>query len=124
MKLGYVSIGVDAKRYLAHRLAWLFVYGKWPDKHIDHIDGNTSNNRLNNLRDVSVVVNAQNRTRCNKQRRSGSGLLGAHRHFDGSWRARIRVNGKTVHIGLYKTPQEAHEAYLAYKRIHHAGCTL
>ncbi len=60
--LGYVriSLGRGASRF-AHRLAWLLVYGKWPDGDIDHIDQAKANNRIANLRDVSRSANNQNR---------------------------------------------------------------
>lgn len=59
-KLGYVVINLLGKRYLAHRLAWLYVYGCWPDNEIDHIDRVKSNNSIYNLRDVSRSINGRN----------------------------------------------------------------
>lgn len=59
-KDGYVQIGVDNKKYHAHRLAWLYTYGRLPKEQIDHIDGNPSNNKLENLREVSPIENQRN----------------------------------------------------------------
>ena len=50
---GYILIGLLGKRYRAHRLAWLYVYGTWPKHDIDHINRNRSDNRICNLRDVT-----------------------------------------------------------------------
>jgi HNH endonuclease len=57
----YLLVTVDQVQYMAHRLIWLLVYGKWPDNQIDHIDGNGLNNKLSNLRDVTCAVNLRNR---------------------------------------------------------------
>ena len=59
-KNGYWHIGVKGKWAYAHRLAWLYVHGEWPDSLIDHIDGNRSNNRIGNLRKTDMAGNAIN----------------------------------------------------------------
>lgn len=110
--------------YLAHRLAWLFSNGQWPSQVIDHIDGNPQNNRIANLRDASIQANQENQRRAQRSNRS-SGLLGSH--FDaqtGRWMAKISVMNKTIHIGRYDTPQEAHTAYVSAKRNLHKGGML
>ena len=56
----YVSVGFEGRSYKAHRLAWLLTFGEWPKDEIDHIDGDRSNNRLGNLRDVPHKVNQMN----------------------------------------------------------------
>ena len=118
---GYRVIGIDGARYLAHRLAWFHVYGDWPIGQIDHINGNKSDNRIGNLRDVSRQVNNQNiRT---AQRDSRSGILGVRVEGAG-FTARLKVDGKSLHIGSFRTEDEASAAYIAAKRKHHAGCTL
>ena len=53
---GYYRVSLDSERHLAHRLAWLYVYGKWPELTIDHINRNPSDNRIQNLRDVTACV--------------------------------------------------------------------
>lgn len=62
---GYILIGVGSGRYLAHRLAWLYVHGVWPDpdKVIDHINRDRSDNRICNLREATGVENARNTKR-------------------------------------------------------------
>lgn len=107
---------------MAHRLAWLYVYGEWPNGDIDHIDGDRLNNRIANLRDVSRRVNLENQRRpkaCNK-----SGFLGVKTFRDQRFQARIQVRGVQLHLGTFDTPHEAHAAYVAAKRNLHQGCTL
>lgn len=118
---GYTHIRLDNTVYLAHRLAWLYVFGVWPVSHIDHINGVRGDNRISNLRDVSASVNGQNRKRA--QSNSSSGALGAYR-FKTRWASSIYVSGKTRHIGYFSSAEEAHAAYLRAKRLLHEGCTI
>ena len=118
---GAVWIKLFGKAYLAHRLVWAWVFGAWPRECIDHIDGNPSNNRLGNLRDVSHAINLQNERRA--RRNNKSGFLGVSRDRN-RWAASLMTTGWKRHIGTFDTPQEAHAAYVAAKRIAHAGCTL
>jgi len=118
---GYGYIKVARVRYSQHRLAWLYMHGEWPKNDIDHIDGNPSNNAISNLRDVTRQVNSQNHKKAYST--SDSQLLGVLKHFN-KWRAQIRVSGKGVHIGLFDTAIQAHEAYLVAKRQLHEGNTL
>ncbi len=118
---GYLVTKIDKKLYQNQRLIWLWVHGEWPKGVIDHINHNSSDNSLANLRDVQVVVNAQNRS--GPQRDNKCGYLGVIQRKN-SFRARVKHNGKMIYVGTYKTPQEAHEAYLAKKREVHVGCTL
>lgn len=120
---GYTRIGFQGRDHLAHRIAWAIHYGRWPDGVLDHIDGNPANNRIANLRDVSMRINMQNRRTAT--RGSLSGLLGAHLHkATGLWHAVIKTSGKVTSLGYHKTPEEAHAAYLEAKRRLHEGCTI
>lgn len=120
---GRFVIRAGGKRFLAHRLAWAIVYGKWPDGEIDHIDGNPSNNAISNLRDVTKTINMQNRKRATSH--NSSGLIGAHYHTkDKRWRARIVINGVSTYLGSFKTPEEASQKYIEAKRKYHDGCTI
>lgn len=119
---GYVRIGVLGRIYKAHRLAMFLTYGKFPGMEIDHINGNKSDNRLCNLREVSRTTNQQN---CISAYKSNStGFLGVSQHKPGIWRARIWVEGKNKSLGLFSSPELAHQAYKTAKRSFHKGCTI
>lgn len=120
-RIGYRTIGYRGRIYKAHRLAWLYVTGKWPDGLIDHINGIKDDNRFENLRVVDESGNSQNIRKPNK--RNKSGFMGVIL-FQGKWRASITHSGKTHWLGDFTTPEEAHQTYLAAKRKFHAACTL
>jgi HNH endonuclease len=107
--------------HLAHRLAWLYVHGIWPERKIDHINGNPCDNRLVNLRDVSQAQNMQNY----RKAKSGSalGIQGVTRNGTG-FMAQLTVNYKNVYLGTFRTSEAAHEAYLVAKRNLHPFSTL
>jgi hypothetical protein len=118
---GYLQLMVDGHPTFVHRFIWFYVYGKWPDGNIDHIDGNRSNNRLRNLRDVTQSMNIQNEIKPRSNNKSGFLGVKANR---GLWKAEISVNGKTKFLGRFKTPEEAHHVYIEAKRQFHPGCTI
>jgi len=121
---GYIRITVDQHRVWAHRLAWFYTHGAWPAQQIDHINGDTSDNRLDNLRDASPRVNMQNERR-GRQRKNRGTLLGAHWCTTWKrWKSSINAEGKRLHIGWFDTEQQAHDAYVAAKRRLHPGCTI
>lgn len=106
---GYVVLNFsNGDIYPAHRLIWAMSTGKWPD-FIDHINGIRNDNRLANLRSCSRSQN-----QCNRgiQKNNTSGFKGIHLHSDGRWRAKLRANVGDIHIGLFTTPDEAHDAYV------------
>lgn len=118
---GYWRIQVDGKSMLAHRAAWLYMTGDLPDVLIDHRNCDLSDNRFKNLRVADAAVNAQNRRRGH----GASGVLGVSRRPDcDRWHARIYVGGRLKYLGLFKTSELAHEAYVNAKRELHQGCTL
>lgn len=121
--MGYSVIPFRRKRYSAHRLAWLYVTGKWPEKFIDHINGIKSDNRIENLREATNAENHQNLKNAMKSNKSG--FLGVSKRSDrNKWVASIKLNGKPIHIGDYDSPEVAYEAYLAKKRELHTHCTI
>lgn len=119
---GYVRLSIDGSDYLAHRLAWLYMTGSWPKGQIDHKNGTRSDNRWDNLRDVTTRVNSQNQ-RKPMNTNVNTGLLGSYRNGD-RFMSKIKVNGRIVYLGTFDTPEQAHEIYVAAKRQLHEGCTL
>lgn len=116
---GYLLIRVDGFQYRAHRLAWLYTKGSFPELLIDHINGDKLDNRIANLRDVSSRVNSENIR--SPYRTNKSKLLGAHYAGSNRWNSSISVRGKIVFLGHFPTPEEANSAYLAAKRRLHEG---
>ncbi len=117
---GRVRIMVDGLIYLRSRLAWLHYYGEWSKEMLDHINHDVADDRIANLRDVSRMVNMQNQIRSHTKTGLPLGVYPSKRRFQ----AAIKIEGKRVYIGNYKTPEEAHAAYLDVKRRHHSGNTL
>jgi hypothetical protein len=102
---GYIYMQIAGKKYAGHRLAWLSVYGHFPDGQIDHIDGNRSNNALSNLRVVSNQVNQQNSS---LRIDNSSGQVGVSWFKTRlTWRAVINVSGKQTTLGYFKILEEA-----------------
>ena len=116
---GYVCIKLGQHKVFAHRLAWLVTRGSWPEHFIDHIDGNPSNNRIVNLRDVPQALNIHNVRRDKSGKTSGL-PRGVKKNGNG-FAARIRSGGKSLHIGQFATIGEASTAYQAARARLHAG---
>lgn len=110
---GYREISFSQKVYSAHRLAWRLHYGEWPDKMLDHINGDRSDNRLSNLRLATNSQNMMNRGSTRPDMPKGVFREGQR------YRAQIRANKVRYQLGTYSTPEEAHAAYCeAAKRLH------
>lgn len=120
----YVQIKVDMTLYRAHRLAWLYVTGEWPQETIDHLNGVRHDNRLCNLREASIAVNSQNRRDPHPNNASAGALGVSKRNGTGGYQARIRYQGKEKRLGTFPTAEMAHQAYLSAKRALHPGCTI
>lgn len=122
-KEGYWRIKIDGVLYAASRLAWLYHYGAWPQNCVDHIDGNTANNRINNLRDVTTFLNQQNQRK--PQIHNKTGFLGvSYSKKLRKFYAQIIIQEKKKHLGLFATAAEAGTAYLEAKRRFQPGCTI
>jgi hypothetical protein len=106
---GYVKVTIKCRGYQAHRIAWKLFYGHDPEKIIDHIDHDKSNNKIKNLR---LATNSENLANQKLSVSSTSGAKGVSFHKCSSkWEAYIAVNGKRKHLGLYTTIKEAKDAY-------------
>jgi hypothetical protein len=106
---GYKKISVDGKTYTAHRLAWFYIYKKWPNGDIDHIDNNRLNNKISNLREATRSQNLQNKK---MQSNNTSGYIGvSYDKARDKWDARLKVFGKQICLGLFETAEEASKAY-------------
>jgi len=119
---GYIQIGIDGYRYYAHRLAYLYMTYGWPAAEIDHRDGDRINNKWSNLRCATKSQNLQNQRKA-RSNNQGSGLLGAFQKSNG-WMARIVVNKTPIYLGYFSSPEQAHDAYLAAKRLVHEFGTI
>lgn len=114
---GYVSICVDGTSYKAHRLAWLYVHGKPPADQIDHINGVRDDNRIANLREATSAENHQNQGLHPTNSSGYHGVTWVPQRK--RWKAQIKVLGKNKHLGMYREPEAAAEAYKAAKaRVH------
>lgn len=114
---GYSRIKIDERLYLAHRLAWLYVYGEWPAQQIDHRDRDRGNNRINNLRCATASENMFNKP-IYKNNSSGAKGVSWHKQHR-KYIATIHCNGKSRHLGLFATVDEASAVYQeACKRLH------
>ena len=100
---GYIYLRVDGHRYMAHRLAWLYVYGAHPEDVIDHKNGIKDDNKISNLRVVTKSENQRNRV-INKN--NSSGILGVYKNKN-RWVAQITLDGVTKSLGSYTTRNEA-----------------
>jgi hypothetical protein len=109
---GYRVLEINGKAFLCHRISWAIFYGEFPRNQIDHINGNRSDNRISNLREVTAEGNAKNR----KVRvDSRSGVSGVSQLPGGRWRASIAINGKRTHLGVYSTVEAASKVREKFK---------
>lgn len=109
---GYIQIVINYKRYLAHRLAFLYTTGSFPEKYTDHINGNKKDNRFRNLRQASGFQNMCNRS---KQKNNTSGIRGVRRQGK-KYEARANFQGESYRLGLFPTPKEASKAYQEFTK--------
>lgn len=117
---GHLHVLLNRRFLAVHRVVWKYVHGVDPPEEIDHRDGVKTNNRLANLR---AATSSQN---CMNMAARGQWPKGVYRYKrDGSFRAQIKIKGRTTYLGIYPTPEAAHEAYrvAAEKHFGEFACT-
>jgi len=105
-KRGYKRVSINGKRYLLHKLAILYTTGNYPEGEVDHIDGNTSNNSIKNLRDVDKLENRKN-LKLYKNNKFGCVGIGLK---DGKYFAQAQCNNIFYFRGYFATLEEAIDA--------------
>jgi hypothetical protein len=112
----FMTIGGRRATLHAHRIAWALTHGAWPTDQIDHIDGDPSNNRISNLRDVSNAENGRNQ----KLRvDSSTGVTGVYWHkASGKWHASIYAGERQIHLGLHENKADAVAARKAAEKLY------
>jgi hypothetical protein len=111
---GYIHIGIDGKRYKAHRLAWYHHFGEWPRLEISHLDNVKVNNSITNLKDTNHSDNKHNDSavRSDKTSELPRGVYPSGKGF----KAQISLNGKEEYLGTFQTIAEASQAYISRKQ--------
>jgi hypothetical protein len=111
----YWHIQIDGKKIKRSHIVFCLTHGRWPVGQIDHINGDSADDRASNLREATPTQNAWN----HKRRSKKSPLpMGVRRAMSGRYVARIAVNKRQITIGTYDTPGQAQRAYLAARFIH------
>jgi hypothetical protein len=111
---GHIQIAISKRKYLAHRLAFLYMTGSFSEMIVDHKDLNKQNNAWSNLRECNGSQNQSNKESIG----NSTGYKGVSREFN-KFNAYIKKNKKTIYLGLFKTPQEAHAACCAASNKFH-----
>lgn len=114
---GYLKIKIDGTKYRAHRLAWFYVHGVWPDNLLDHEDGDALNNRISNLRLATRTQNNRNKTMYSNNTSGVTGVTWCNEML--AWRVRLRLNGVNNHLGFFADLEEATIAADGFRQNHH-----
>lgn len=105
--LSYLETTINSRSYKIHRLIWLYMTGRFPDKGIDHKDGNGLNNKWDNLRECNQSQNQWNKSKYKSKKGLYKGV-----YKDGNlFKALVTVEGKQINIGWFKTELEAAIAF-------------
>lgn len=118
---GYLHGHVFKKHYFAHRVAWALHYGSWPEGQIDHVNGVRSDNRIENLRDVTHSDNQKN-VKLRHDNKCGMPGIDWKKHAS-AWRVRVSREGKRHLVGYFKNLDEAMAArrYAQNQAAYHAN---
>lgn len=115
VQAGYVRVSIFDQHHYAHRIIWTMCVGNIPaGMEIDHIDGDRSNNRIQNLKLASTADNAKN-TRLHSNNTSGvNGVFWNQQRQ--KWQSQAQVDGRSMHIGFFKSKDAAAQARAAANR--------
>ena len=115
---GYLQAMIDRKSYKVHRMVFLYHHGYLTDGlQMDHIDGNKTNNRIENLREVTK---SQNKMNSKLAANNTSGVKGVYWHKrKQKWTSKIILNRKHIHLGYYDTIEEAVSVAIAARNEYH-----
>lgn len=113
-KDGEIIIKIDFVKYRANRLAWFYMNAGWPERQVDHVDGDVKNNVWSNLRLATNTENTRNRG-CTKRNKTKMKGVTVHRN---GFVAKIGINRKTIYLGKFATAEEAHEIYKKAAKKH------
>lgn len=119
--VGYKVVGFKGKQYLAHRVIWFLVKGEQPPKILDHINNDKLDNRIENLRGVTQNQNQYN-SKIPKNNTSGIKGVSFIKSLN-KWRARLRLNNKRIHIGLFTDLEDAANAVRETRQKLHGNYT-
>jgi hypothetical protein len=115
--LGYIAIKIKGKRYLAHRLVWIYVYGTLPNSVLDHVNGIPYDNRLDNLRLATASENCRNcKTRIDNT--TGIKNVGWSKAYE-KYVVRVKINNKSKHIGYFENIEDANKAAIEAREKYH-----
>jgi len=117
---GYISVKLFGQSYAAHRLAYFYVLGFWPEDQIDHKDQNKSNNSWYNLRECSNKINHHNKPKQSNNKSGVTGVLWKERI--NKWIAYITIEGKKTHLGSFTSKEEAIKVRLTAEKEHGYYC--
>lgn len=106
---GYKVGAVKDRKFLAHRIIWLWVYG-WVPEEVDHKNGDKTDNRIVNLREVTRAINQRNKRKLSNNTSGYCGVTQDKR--DGKWTATFVVDGLKYSCGYWETPEQANEALM------------
>lgn len=112
-KKSYWVIQIDGKKYKRGRLVFFFINGYWPNPCIDHINGDSTDDRPSNLRQATIMENSWNHR---KRARRIQLPIGVRNLASGKFQARIGYCGKQIHLGAFQSPDEASAAYQSKRK--------
>lgn len=104
----YWIIRFNKKAYKRGHLVYFLTHGEWPKPCLDHINGNSLDDRPENFRKATIMENTWN----HKSRKRKINLpMGVRINASGTYSARISVNKKRMHLGYFNTIEEAKDIY-------------